>query len=367
MPAGPAPTTATRLAGLAARRLRHDPALLPGTVDDRVLDLFDRHRVALADLEHARRLARSGAQAAGELGEVVGRVQLDDRVARSGRGRRGRSSRGSGCRAGSRCGRTARRSPCSARPARAARRPGARAGTRGSRARARPDPVAGLRGARFAGSRRACPSSARLADRVERPAQPTGLRFRAARAERAPLPRPARAGRACSRAASPSRTRRAREQASHSASTRAATGESVRRPCSSIIARSSIASASESCFEADHAHVAALGELAVLVEHVGDAAAHARREVASGRAEHDDAPAGHVLAAVVADALDDRPGAGVANREALAGEAAEEGPPAVAPYSTVLPTITFCSALKCSPMPSRGRIAKTPPERPLPA
>ncbi len=71
-----------RLAGfaLAARRLRRDPALLPGAVDDRVLDLLDRDRVALADLEHARRLARRRAQAAGELGEVVGRVQLRDRV-----------------------------------------------------------------------------------------------------------------------------------------------------------------------------------------------------------------------------------------------------------------------------------------------
>ena len=47
-------------------------------------------------------------------------------------------------------------------------------------------------------------------------------------------------------------------------------------------------------------------------------------EVEPGRAEHDDAAAGHVLAAVVADALDDRHGAGVAHGEALAGEAAEE-------------------------------------------
>ena len=37
---------------------------------------------------------------------------------------------------------------------------------------------------------------------------------------------------------------------------------------------------------------------------------------------HDDA-AGHVLAAVVARALDDGDGAGVAHREALAGDAAE--------------------------------------------
>ena len=41
--------------------------------------------------------------------------------------------------------------------------------------------------------------------------------------------------------------------------------------------------------------------------------------------------AGHVLAAVVADALDDGVGARVAHGEALAGEAAEERLPLVAP------------------------------------
>jgi hypothetical protein len=68
-------------AGLDARRLRHDPALAPGAVDDRLLDLLDRDGVALADLEHAGGLARRGAEAAGELGEVVRCVQLPDRVA----------------------------------------------------------------------------------------------------------------------------------------------------------------------------------------------------------------------------------------------------------------------------------------------
>ena len=43
-------------------------------------------------------------------------------------------------------------------------------------------------------------------------------------------------------------------------------------------------------------------------------------------AEHDDAAAGHVLAAVVADALDDGVRAGVAHGEALARQAAEERP-----------------------------------------
>ena len=52
---------------------RRDPALVPGAVDDRELDLLDRHRLALADLEHARRLARRRAEPAGELGEVVRR------------------------------------------------------------------------------------------------------------------------------------------------------------------------------------------------------------------------------------------------------------------------------------------------------
>ena len=41
-------------------------------------------------------------------------------------------------------------------------------------------------------------------------------------------------------------------------------------------------------------------------------------------AEHDDAAAGHVLAAVVADALDDRGRAGVADAEPLADHAADE-------------------------------------------
>ena len=68
-------------AGARARRLRDDPAFVPGAIDDRALDLLDRDRVALLDLEHARRLARRRAEPAGELGEVVRAVQLVDRLA----------------------------------------------------------------------------------------------------------------------------------------------------------------------------------------------------------------------------------------------------------------------------------------------
>src|SRR5829696_4296 len=83
--------------------------------------------------------------------------------------------------------------------------------------------------------------------------------------------------------------------------------------------------------EVYEAAVEVRGELALGIEHVGDPAAHAGGEVAPGRAEHDHAAAGHVLAAVVTRALDDRAGARVAHREALAGEPAEERAPARRP------------------------------------
>ena len=57
--------------------------------------------------------------------------------------------------------------------------------------------------------------------------------------------------------------------------------------------------------DADELRVAAPGEEPVLVEDVRDAAAHAGGEVAARRPDHDHAAAGHVLAAVVADAFDD--------------------------------------------------------------
>src|SRR5690606_32129706 len=72
-----------------------------------------------------------------------------------------------------------------------------------------------------------------------------------------------------------------------------------------------------------HRHVAALGKVAVLVENVGHAARHAGSEVAPGLADDDDDAAGHVFAAVVADAFHHRDRAGVADREALAGHAPE--------------------------------------------
>ena len=70
-----------RAAGLDRGRARDDPALVEGAVDDRDLDLLDRDGVALADLQHARGLARRRAQPPGELREVVGGVQLIDRLA----------------------------------------------------------------------------------------------------------------------------------------------------------------------------------------------------------------------------------------------------------------------------------------------
>ena len=75
--------------------------------------------------------------------------------------------------------------------------------------------------------------------------------------------------------------------------------------------------------ELDHGEVAPRFECAVIVDHIGDAARHARREIASSAAEHHHDAARHVFAAMVAGALDHRKGARVAHREALAGHAAE--------------------------------------------
>src|SRR6185312_11381795 len=48
---------------------------LPGAVDDRAFYCFDGDRVVV-DVERAGGLARGGADAAGELREIVGRVQV---------------------------------------------------------------------------------------------------------------------------------------------------------------------------------------------------------------------------------------------------------------------------------------------------
>src|ERR1700685_851246 len=69
----------------------------------------------------------------------------------------------------------------------------------------------------------------------------------------------------------------------------------------------------------DHPGVAARIESTVIVEHVGDSAAHSGGEIAPGAAEHDHRAARHVLAAMVADTFDDRRRAAVAHRETLAG------------------------------------------------
>ena len=122
MPAGPTPTTATLRPVSRERRPGHDPALVPGAVDDRVLDLLDRDRVALADLEHAGGLARRRAQPAGELREVVRRVQLADRVVPAAAVDEVVPVRDQVPQRAAVVAERARRTPCSARPARRARR-----------------------------------------------------------------------------------------------------------------------------------------------------------------------------------------------------------------------------------------------------
>src|ERR1022692_2007646 len=81
----------------------------------------------------------------------------------------------------------------------------------------------------------------------------------------------------------------------------------------------------EQRLEIDRVEIAAFfGEIHVLVENIGDAATHASCEIPAAGAEHQHQPVRHVLAAVVADPLDDRSGSGVANREAFSGNSVEE-------------------------------------------
>src|SRR5258708_10144159 len=61
------------------RALRAHPAFFPGLVGDGVLDRLDADGIVV-DAQDARFLARRGADASGELGEVVGRVQHLDRA-----------------------------------------------------------------------------------------------------------------------------------------------------------------------------------------------------------------------------------------------------------------------------------------------
>src|SRR6201999_4085981 len=72
-----------------------------------------------------------------------------------------------------------------------------------------------------------------------------------------------------------------------------------------------------------HLLVDVVAAVALFVEHVGHTAGHAGREVAAGGPEHHDATAGHVLASMIAHALDDGPHAAVAHGESLTGHAAE--------------------------------------------
>ena len=75
----------------------------------------------------------------------------------------------------------------------------------------------------------------------------------------------------------------------------------------------------------DHLQVAVEFQLALLVQHIGNAARHPGGKVAPGRTQHDHPATGHVLAAVIAHALNHSRGAAVAYAEALARQTANVG------------------------------------------
>src|ERR1035437_2222947 len=77
-------------------------------------------------------------------------------------------------------------------------------------------------------------------------------------------------------------------------------------------------------FAADHFLVAMRREIAGFIQHISHAAGHAGGKVAPGPAQNNHAPAGHVFATMIADALDDRIHAAVPHAEPFARHAAHE-------------------------------------------
>ena len=75
--------------------------------------------------------------------------------------------------------------------------------------------------------------------------------------------------------------------------------------------------------QVDHRKIAALGEVAGFIQHIGHTTRHARREVAARLADDENHATRHVFAAVVAHALDDGDSAGVAHGETLARNTAQ--------------------------------------------
>ena len=79
-PAGPDPTTATRLPVRCSGRLRLDPAFAKGVLDDGLFDHLDGDR-RFIDAQHASRFAGRGTDAPGEFRKIVGGVQHADGLA----------------------------------------------------------------------------------------------------------------------------------------------------------------------------------------------------------------------------------------------------------------------------------------------
>ena len=77
-------------------------------------------------------------------------------------------------------------------------------------------------------------------------------------------------------------------------------------------------------FEIHHTWITSFLECLVLVQNVGDAATHSSSEVPSGRANDDDASAGHVLATMVTNCFHNGMGSTIANCKAFAGNTANK-------------------------------------------
>lgn len=66
-----------------------------------------------------------------------------------------------------------------------------------------------------------------------------------------------------------------------------------------------------------HAHVAAIRELVLRIIDISDASRHSRSKIATGSAEDDNPPAGHILAAVISHPFHHGDRARVSHRKSI--------------------------------------------------
>ncbi len=113
----------------------------------------------------------------------------------------------------------------------------------------------------------------------------------------------------------------------------------------------------------NHLLIQPLIQIIPLIQHISHAAAHARREILPRAAQHHNAPAGHILTAMVANALHHSRSSRIAHTEPFPGHAVYESLPTGSPIQSHIPDDDILTGLEPAGL---GRIHnQLPPGKPL--